>query len=59
VLFNLAQDPSERTNLAALHPNKIKELQASYDALARQAVPPKSAPRAAGFKSPRVWGEPD
>jgi arylsulfatase A-like enzyme len=56
-LFNLAQDPSEKTNLATQHPDKVKELQARYDLLARHAVPPKSAPKSVDFKSPQVWGE--
>ena len=28
-----------------------------YDALANQAVTPKVAPVAPGFRSPKVWGE--
>jgi arylsulfatase A-like enzyme len=56
-LFNLADDPYEKTNLAERHPDKVKELRGRYDALARQAVPPKSAPVAPDFEVPRVWGE--
>ena len=56
-LFNLAQDPYEKTNLAASQPGKVKELRARYDALARQAVPPKSEAAVPGFKAPAVWGE--
>jgi arylsulfatase A-like enzyme len=56
-LFNLADDPSEKTNLAASHPGKVKELRARYDALAAQAVPPRIRPRAPDFKTPKVWGE--
>lgn len=56
-LFNLAQDLGEKKNLAADRPDKVKELRARYDALARQAVPPKAAPKAADFQTPRVWGE--
>ena len=56
-LFNLADDLSEKKNLAADRPDKVKELRARYDTLARQAVPPKSAPKAPGFQSPKVWGE--
>ena len=56
-LFNLAQDPYEKTNLIAQEPDKVKHLRARYDAFARQALPPKSAPKAAGFQSPKVWGE--
>jgi arylsulfatase A-like enzyme len=58
-LFNLGDDPYEKHDLAAARPEKVAELQARYDALARQAVPPKSAPKAPGFRSPRVWGEID
>lgn len=58
-LFNLADDPYEKKNLAAENPKKVGDLRARYDDLARQAIPPKLAPKPAGFRSPRVWGEPD
>lgn len=58
-LFNLADDLSEKTNLADKHPDKVKELRTRLEALAKQAVPPKSAPKSAEFKSPKVWGEKD
>ena len=41
-LFNLADDPSEKKNLAEVSPNKLKELRARYDELAKQAAPPKN-----------------
>jgi arylsulfatase A-like enzyme len=56
-LFNLAQDPYEKTNLAAQNPEKLRELRTRLDAFAQEAVPPKLAPKAANFKSPKVWGE--
>jgi arylsulfatase A-like enzyme len=58
-LFNLADDPSEKTNLAEKNPERVRELQARLDAYARQAVAPKSAPKAKKFQTPKVWGEPD
>ncbi|MBI3877381.1 MAG: sulfatase-like hydrolase/transferase, partial [Verrucomicrobia bacterium] len=58
-LFNLIEDRSEKNNLAEKNPDKVKELRAKLDAFAKEAVPPKSAPAAQGFKSPRVWGEKD
>lgn len=58
-LFNLVADPAEKTNLAAGHPDKVKELRARYDAFAKQQVAPKAAPKAKNFKVPRVWGEKD
>ncbi len=39
-LFNLAEDPYEKKNLASEKPEKLKELRRHYDALARQAVTP-------------------
>ncbi|ESY89835.1 arylsulfatase [Mesorhizobium sp. LNHC209A00] len=39
-LFDLAKDPSEATNLAEKNPEKVKELQARIEALAKEAVPP-------------------
>ena len=56
-LFNLADDLSEQTNLADQHPDKVKELRARLAAFAKQAIPPKSAPKAGDFKTPKVWGE--
>jgi len=56
-LFNLQDDPFEKRDLAAGHPETLKELRERLDAYARQAVPPKSAPREKGFVVPKVWGE--
>jgi arylsulfatase A-like enzyme len=56
-LFDLSQDPYEKTNLAAANPDKVKELRARLDAFAAEAVAPKSKPRPADFKNPAVWGE--
>jgi len=56
-LFNLKDDPSEKNNLASSNPEKVKELQAKYDAFAKEAVPPKSAPKAKDFRTPKVWGQ--
>jgi arylsulfatase A-like enzyme len=58
-LFNIAEDPYEQHDLASSRPEKVTELRGRYDSLARQAVPPRSAPKAPGFQSPRVWGETD
>lgn len=55
-LFDLSKDPYEKTNLAAVQPDKVAELRARYDAFAREAIPPKAQPRAADFKVPAVWG---
>jgi arylsulfatase A-like enzyme len=56
-LFNLADDLSEKNNLAATMPEKVKELRARLDAYAKQQVPPKQRPKAKDFQSPKVWGE--
>jgi hypothetical protein len=56
-LFNLAKDPHEKTNLANLQTAKVAEMRARYEALARQAIPPKNHPPAPGFKAPAIWGE--
>jgi arylsulfatase A-like enzyme len=39
-LFNLAQDPSEKTNVAGANPQKVAELQQRIEALSREAAPP-------------------
>jgi arylsulfatase A-like enzyme len=59
-LFHVAEDPFEKQDLAEDNPAKVAELRAIYDEFARQAVPPVvSAATAAGFKVPKVYGEPD
>jgi arylsulfatase A-like enzyme len=42
-LFNLAKDPSEKENLAEKNSQKVKELRARYEVLAKQAVTPKNS----------------
>ena len=56
-LYNLASDPSEKKDLSAQEPEKVKQLKARYDHHAAEAVPPKAGPDPAGFKSPAIWGE--
>lgn len=56
-LFNLAEDRSEKRNVAAQHPDKVKELLARYQSFAKQAVEPKDRVRAKDFKAPKVWGQ--
>jgi arylsulfatase A-like enzyme len=58
-LFNLKDDPHEKTNLAEKHPERLKELQATLAAFAKQAVAPKSKPKPKDFVTPKVWGEKD
>jgi arylsulfatase A-like enzyme len=56
-LFNLVDDPSESTNLAAKHPEKVKDLSARYESYSREAVPPKARPKSKEFRVPKVWGQ--
>lgn len=56
-LFDLATDPNEKTNVADRHEDVVKKMRARLDVYTRAAVTPKSAPKAAGFKSPKIWGE--
>jgi arylsulfatase A-like enzyme len=42
-LFDLASDPSEKKNLAEKNPAQLKQLLSRYEALAKEAVPPKNA----------------
>ncbi|MBL8792597.1 MAG: arylsulfatase [Planctomycetia bacterium] len=58
-LFNLQDDPSEKTNLADKEPARVKDLQAKLAAFAKEAVPPKARPKAKDFITPKVWGEKD
>jgi arylsulfatase A-like enzyme len=56
-LFNIKDDPYEKTNLADKEPEKVRQLKARLDAYAREAAPPKSAAQSPDFKVPKVWGE--
>lgn len=56
-LFNLKDDPYEKTNLAEKQPEKVAELRKALDGYAKQAVPPKAKPKAKDFVTPKVWGE--
>jgi arylsulfatase A-like enzyme len=56
-LFNLQDDPYEKSNLAEKNPEMLSKLRARLDAYAKAAVPSKQAPRAADYKVPAVWGE--
>lgn len=58
-LYDLKNDPYETTNLADKERGRAAALKARLDALAAQAVPPKSRPKGANFISPKVWGEAD
>ena len=59
LLFNLADDPNEKVDLASKRPDKVAELRAAYETFAAQAVPPRAAPKPPGFRSPRIWGQAD
>jgi hypothetical protein len=39
-LYDVAQDPSEKNNLAAANPDKVAALQKRIDALAKESVKP-------------------
>jgi len=41
--FDLDSDPSEKKNLAEEKPAQVKQLLSRYEALAKEAVPPKNA----------------
>ena len=58
-LFNMADDPYEKKNLAAEKPEKVKQMRDRYEVLAKEAVKPKTSPIMADFKAPKVWGEKD
>jgi arylsulfatase A-like enzyme len=41
-LFNIDEDPEEKSNLASRHPDRVKELLERLNGYAREALPPKS-----------------
>ncbi len=55
-LFNLAQDPSEKTNVAEANPQKVAELQRRIEALAREAAPPLLLKEALGTVKHVLFG---
>ena len=55
-LFNLAEDPAEKTSLAAKNPQKVAELQQRIETLAREAVPPLILREALGAVKPLLFG---
>lgn len=56
-LFNLKDDPSEKSNLADKHQAKVKLLEEKLAMFAKQAVPPKNRAKPKGFVVPKIWGE--
>lgn len=58
-LFNIADDPEEKHDLASTHPEEFDRLQAKLESLAAEAAPPHllSNQPPAGFTVPAVWGE--
>jgi arylsulfatase B len=54
-LFNLAEDPAEKTNLADKNHQKVADLQQRIEALAREAVPPLILTEALGVE-PVLFG---
>jgi arylsulfatase A-like enzyme len=56
-LFNLAEDPYEKNNLAAQNPEVVQQLRAKIEAYQKAAVPPKAENQPANYKAPKVWGE--
>jgi arylsulfatase A-like enzyme len=56
-LFNLRDDPFEKTNLADKHPQRVKELRNRLEEYSKQSAPPKARPRPADFVVPKVWGQ--
>src|SRR4029434_6178301 len=55
-LFDLGQDPGEKTNLAERNPQKVAELQQRIQELSREAVPPLIFNEAMGAVKPALFG---
>jgi len=56
-LFDLRNDPYEKSDLATKRPEKVKQLQQSLAKFAEEAVAPKAGSKAKSFAVPAVWGE--
>ena len=59
-LFNLENDPQEKTDLSETHPDLVAKLNERIEQLRSEAakpqIPPNSAPP--GFEVPKYWGHP-
>jgi arylsulfatase A-like enzyme len=55
-LFNLAKDPSEKTNVADKNPEKVAELQKRAEELARESTPPLLLKEALGVVRRELMG---
>lgn len=55
-LYNLADDPNETTDLAAKNPEKVKELQARLEQLAKESVKPLFMEAAMGAVFSGIFG---
>lgn len=55
-LFNLAKDPSEKTNLANKYPQKVEELQQEIETMEREAVQPLFLVEALGAAKNVLFG---
>jgi len=60
-LFNIAEDPYEKNNMADKYPQKFQELKRRLEHYANEAVkpniPPNRMPK--DFKVPKAWGHPE
>jgi len=60
-LFNLADDPYEKTDLSEKNPQKLRQLKSRLNFYAERAapanIPPNRMPK--DFKIPKAWGHPD
>lgn len=59
-LYNVAADPSEKTDLAAREPRRVRALLARLIRYAREATPPfggEGDRQPAGWKAPAIYGE--
>ena len=56
-LFNLADDPYEKKNLAKEQADRTAQLLKVLDGFAAQAVAPKAKAKPKNFQTPKVWGE--
>jgi len=56
-LYNLANDPYEKKNLAGTEIGRTKSMRAKLDQYSAEAIAPKAKPKGKSFITPKVWGE--
>ncbi len=56
-LFDLEKDPNETTNLAHVHPQRVRAMLQRWKEYRSEAIAPRSEAKPQGFVVPEIWGQ--